>query len=124
RPVMFVFNGGPGGASSMLHFGAFGARRIERFDSAAMADPDVPLVDNPDTLLDVADLVFIDPPETGYSRVLPGVPETAFRSIDGDSYAVGQVILQWLSHHGRLQSPVYIAGESYGTLRGVALARD
>lgn len=124
RPVMFVFNGGPGGASSMLHFGAFGARRIERFDSAAMADPDVPLVDNPDTVLDVADLVFIDPPETGYSRVLPGVPETAFRSIDGDSYAVGQVILQWLSHHGRLQSPVYIAGESYGTLRGVALARD
>lgn len=124
RPVVFLFNGGPGAASNMLHFGAFGPSRVEHFDSPAMANPDLPLVDNPDTVLDVADLVFIDPPETGYSRVLPGTPETTFRSIDGDSYAVGQVILHWLARHGRLQSPVYIVGESYGTLRGVALARD
>lgn len=124
RPVVFLFNGGPGAASNMLHFGAFGPRRVEHFDTAAMGDPELPLVDNPDTILDVADLVFIDPSETGFSRLEPGVPDTTFRSIDGDAYAVGQVILHWLAHHGRLRSPVHIGGESYGTLRAVALARD
>jgi carboxypeptidase C (cathepsin A) len=68
--------------------------------------------------------VFIDPPETGFSQLLAGVPVTTFRSIDADSYAVSQIILRWLVDNGRLDSPKYLAGESYGTLRAVALARD
>lgn len=124
RPVIFIFNGGPGSASNTLLFGAFGPKRMEPFTSAALADPSTPLVDNPYTVLDVADLVFIDPPETGFSQLLRGVPVTTFRSIDADSYAVSQIILRWLVDNGRLDSPKYLAGESYGTLRAVALARD
>jgi carboxypeptidase C (cathepsin A) len=124
RPVIFIYNGGPGGASNTLLFGAMGPRRMARFDSPAQADPTVPLVDNPDSPLDSADLVFIDPPETGFGRMLPGVDKTTFRGNDADSFACGQVILRWLADHGRLGSPVYLAGESYGTLRNVLLARD
>jgi carboxypeptidase C (cathepsin A) len=124
RPVIFVFNGGPGAASNFLHFGAFGPKRMASFTSLALSDPKIPLVDNPYTVLDVADLVFIDPPETGFSRILPGAAATTFRSIDGDSSAVAQVIATWLKANGRLGSPKYIAGESYGTLRAVVLARD
>ena len=124
RPVIFIFNGGPGAASDALHFGAFGPKRMATLTSAALADLKTPLEENPYTVLDTADLVFIDPPDTGFSHVLPGSPTGIFHSIDGDSYAVGQLILRWLSDNGRLNSPKYIAGESYGTLRAVALARD
>lgn len=124
RPVIFVFNGGPGSASNTLLFGAFGPKRMASFTTAAQADPATPLVDNRASVLDVADLVFIDPPETGFGRPLPGSDPKSFRSIDGDSYAVGQFILHWLTTNGRLASPKYLAGESYGTLRSVVLARD
>nr|WP_302054136.1 hypothetical protein [Sphingomonas tagetis] len=124
RPVTFVFNGGPGGASNMLMFGAFGPKRMARFDTSALADVSVPLIDNPDSPLDATDIVIIDPPETGFGRPLPGTDPKLFRSVDGDSYAVGQFILHWLTTHRRLNSPVYIAGESYGGHRAVALARD
>jgi len=124
RPVIFIYNGGPGGASSTLMLGAFGPKRMTSFTSAALADPTVPLVDNPFTVLDTADLVFIDPPDTGFSRRLDGVPPRLFMSINGDSFAVGQLIIHWLTANGRLASPIYLAGESYGTLRCVALARD
>jgi carboxypeptidase C (cathepsin A) len=124
RPVMFIFNGGPGGASNMLMFGAFGPKRLKRFDSAAQADPKITTVDNSFAPLDAADLVFIDPPETGFGRPLSGADLKTFRSNDGDSFAVGQFILRWLDAHQRFQSPVYIAGESYGASRAVMLARD
>lgn len=124
RPVLFIYNGGPGGSSSTLFFGALGPYRIEPFTDAAMADPAVRYVPNPLTILDAADLVFIDPPDTGFSRRLPDTPPRLFLSIDGDSFAVGQIIQHWLSANGRLSSPVYLVGESYGTLRNVALARD
>jgi carboxypeptidase C (cathepsin A) len=124
RPVIFLYNGGPGGGSSLLMFGAFGPKRMTYLTSAALADPKIPVVDNPYTVLDSADLVFIDPPDTGFSRRLEGVPPRLFLSIDGDSFVVGQTILHWLASNGRLSSPVYLAGESYGTLRCVALARD
>lgn len=124
RPVMFIFNGGPGGASNMLMFGAFGPKRLKRFDSAAQADPAISTQDNPFAPLDSADLVFIDPPETGFGRPLPGADPKTFRSNDGDSFAVGQFILHWLDANKRLQSPVYLAGESYGASRAVMLARD
>jgi carboxypeptidase C (cathepsin A) len=124
RPVIFIYNGGPGCGSSGLFLGAFGPKRLSSISSQALADPGTPVVDNPYTLLDTADLVFIDPPDTGYSRRLEGVQPRLFLSIDGDSFVVGQIILHWLSSNGRLGSPVYLAGESYGTLRNVALARD
>lgn len=124
RPVLFIYNGGPGSSSSTLYFGALGPYRIEPFNDAAMADPAVRYVPNPLTILDAADLVFIDPPDTGFSRRLPGTPPRLFLSIDGDAFAVGQIIQHWLSANGRLGSPVYLVGESYGTLRNVALARD
>ena len=124
RPVVFIFNGGPGGSSNTLMFGAMGPERLREFDVAAMADPATPLVANEDAILDVADLVFIDAPETGYGRPLPGSDPSSFRSNDGDASAFAQVILRWLTDHGRLSSPVHILGESYGSIRGVLLARD
>ena len=124
RPVLFVYNGGPGGASNALMLGAFGPKRMASFTPADLANPATPLIANRYSILDVTDLVFIDPPETGYGRPLAGTDPKIFRSIDGDSFAVGQVILQWLRENGRTASPIYLAGESYGTLRSVVLARD
>jgi carboxypeptidase C (cathepsin A) len=124
RPVMFLFNGGPGGASNTLMFGAVGPERMQRFDWAALADPDIALVGNAETILDTADLAFIDAPETGFGRPLPESDPTTFRSVDGDSFAFTQVILRWLTDHGRLSSPLYLAGESYGSIRAVLVTRD
>lgn len=119
RPVIFAFNGGPGASSAFVHFDAIGPK-IKR-DSQK---PGEPLTANPLSPLDVADLVFLDPPETGYSRILPGADRSQFASIDGDSAAMAQVVVNWLREHGRLHSPVYLYGESYGTMRAVAMARD
>jgi carboxypeptidase C (cathepsin A) len=124
RPVVFLFNGGPGGASNTLMFGAVGPERLQRFDSAALADPEIALVANEETILDSADLVFIDAPETGFGRPLPGSDPETFRSVDGDSCAFTQVVLRWLTDHARLSSPVFLAGESYGSIRAVMLTRD
>jgi carboxypeptidase C (cathepsin A) len=124
RPVLFIYNGGPGCAASGLFLGAFGPKHMTSLSSAALADPKTPVVDNTYAPLDSADLVFIDPLDTGYSRRLPDTQTRLFLSIDGDSFEVGQIILHWLSANGRLDSPVYLVGESYGTLRNVALARD
>lgn len=124
RPVLFVFNGGPGGASAPANIGAMGPRTLVSLDNAALADPSIALTDNPQSLLDTADLVFIDPTDTGFSHTLPGTPAKQFRSIDGDSDMVTQVIALWLKDHSRMASPKYIFGESYGTMRAVAVARD
>ena len=72
RPVTFTFNGGPGSASIWLHLGAFGPRRVEMGDAGSLLGPPYKLVDNEYSLLDVTDLVFIDPVSTGFSRVVPG----------------------------------------------------
>jgi len=124
RPVVFLFNGGPGGSSNTLMFGAMGPDRLEAFDSSAMANPHTPVVSNEDAILDVADLVFIDAPETGFGRPLPGSDPSMFRSNDGDAHAFAQAILRWLTDHDRMSGPVYVAGESYGSIRAVLLARD
>ena len=124
RPVIFIFNGGPGGASNALMFGAMGPQRMTSFTAAAQADPAVGLTANDSAVLDVADLIFYDPPETGFGRPLPGSDPKTFRSNDADSFAAAQFILHWLSRHDRLDAPVYLVGESYGTHRAVMLARD
>ncbi|MBB6250847.1 S10 family peptidase [Nitrospirillum iridis] len=112
RPVLFVFNGGPGASSSPLHFGAFGPRSIVKG-----ADGNRSLADNPHSLLADADLVFIDPVGTGFSRVLPGGDGHPYWTPEGDAQAVLGLIRDWLRDNGRTASPVYLAGESYGGFR-------
>ncbi|WP_374597944.1 hypothetical protein [Sphingosinicella sp.] len=123
RPVVFVFNGGPGGSSAPLHMTALGPKRLSSLKLEDLANPDSPLIANPETVLDVADLVFIDPVDTGFSRAMPGKAER-FRTVDSDSEALTQFVLQWLKAHGRMNAPKYILGESYGSLRAIAMARD
>jgi len=114
RPVVFLFNGGPGASSSPLHFGAFGPRRqTDQRDAKGVRL----LADNPATLLDTADLVFIDPVGTGFSRVRPGGDPGLYWSVEGDSKAALDLIRTWLRDNGRGGSPLYIVGESYGGFR-------
>ena len=122
RPVTFIFNGGPGASAVWLHLGVFGPRRLDFADGLAPLTPPYRLVDNPDTLLAVSDLVFIDPDDTGYSRVAPGVERGEFLGLDEDVTWVGEFIRTWLTRQGRWASPTYVAGESYGTTRAAALA--
>ena len=123
RPVLFVFNGGPGSASIWTHFGFFGPRRVEFPDPARPATvAPFAVVDNEYSLLDVADIVFIDPVRTGFSRLLPGVPPEEFLGTTQDARATADFIRQWLTRHGRWNSPKFVAGASYGTTRAIALA--
>jgi carboxypeptidase C (cathepsin A) len=123
RPVIFAFNGGPGSSSVSLHMGALGPKRLVfPADLNAEIAPPYQLVDNHYALLDVADLVLIDPVETGYSRLLPGAKRESFFSAIGDAKAVAQFIQAWLKANGRESSPKYVVGESYGTIRAVLVA--
>src|SRR5205823_7871123 len=92
RPITFTFNGGPGAASIWLHLGAFGPRRVEMGDAGALLPPPYKLVDNEYSLLDVTDLVFIDPVSTGYSRAVPGEAPKQFHGIEEDIQSVGDFI--------------------------------
>lgn len=118
RPVFFVYNGGPGSGSVWLQMGAFGPKRVA-IPSDARDDgaPPYPLLDNPDSLLDVADLVFIDPPGTGFSYLTQGTDPKKYYGLKQDGRAVAQVIRRWLNDNGRWNSPKYLGGESYGTSR-------
>jgi len=126
RPVTFVFNGGPGMASAWLQMGAVGPWRI-RLDPASdgPSAPAVP-VPNADTWLDFTDLVFIDPPGTGYSIIVTTDGEARRRlwSVGGDIDVLAEAIRQWLDHSGRNGSAKYILGESYGGFRGPRLVRQ
>jgi carboxypeptidase C (cathepsin A)/predicted metalloprotease with PDZ domain len=114
RPVIFLFNGGPGAASSPLHFSAFGPRILtEQKDAAGLRK----LADNSNTLLDIADLVFIDPVGTGFSREHVGAHSGAYWKVESDADAALQLIRKWRVDNGRTDSPLYIAGESYGGFR-------
>lgn len=122
RPVTFVFNGGPGSGSVWLHMGAFGPVRVA-IPSDARDDgaPPYPLVTNPDSLLDVSDLVFIDPVGTGWSYAMPGVDPQDYWGVTQDARSIAQFIRLWLNEHGRWNAPKYLAGESYGTTRAAAV---
>ena len=124
RPVTFAFNGGPGAASVYLNLGAIGPKRVP-FGATGNSPSDAPrLIDNDGTWLDFTDLVFIDPVGTGFSRSLIGPEETkkAFWATKPDIAYLSRVIYDWLLKNGRLTSPKYIAGESYGGFRGPRLA--
>jgi carboxypeptidase C (cathepsin A) len=121
RPITFLYNGGPGSATVWLHMGAFGPRRVvTRDDSHTPAAP-YALVDNAYSLLDASDLVFVDAPGTGFSRIAGKDKEKAFYGVDADAYAFSQFIMGFLSKHGRWNSPKYLFGESYGTPRTAVL---
>jgi carboxypeptidase C (cathepsin A) len=122
RPVCFTFNGGPGSSSVWLHLGAFGPRRVEMGDVGKLVPPPWKLVDNEHSLLDVTDLVFIDPVTTGYSRPAPGEAPRQFHGLREDVEWVGEFIRLWTTRNERWLSPKFLAGESYGTTRAAALS--
>jgi carboxypeptidase C (cathepsin A) len=121
RPVTFTFNGGPGSSSVWLHLGTFGPRRVALDDEGMSAPPPGRLIDNGDSLLDVSDLVFIDPVDTGFSRAVPGEDPGPYHGVRGDIESVGQFIRLWASRYDRWASPKFLAGESYGTTRAAGL---
>ena len=125
RPVTFLFNGGPGSGSVWLQMGAFGPKRVA-IPSDARDDgaPPYPLLDNPDSLLDVTDLVFIDPPGTGFSYLIGKTDPKEFYGVTADAKAVAQVIRRWLNDNGRWASPKFLGGESYGTTRSAAVVNE
>jgi len=123
RPVIFLFNGGPGAPSSWLHMGGLGPVRINApSDPAAPVPAVAELTANTDTLLDAADLVFIDPPATGFSRVTGDDADNVLLTVMGDAQLTATFIRRWLEDHGRTNAPVYVLGESYGTLRASVVA--
>lgn len=122
RPLMFVFNGGPGSSSVWLHLGTVGPKRVRLEDEGWMPAPPYQLVDNPHTWLDFADLVFIDPVGTGFSRAVDKDTSKKFWGLEGDIKSVGEFIRLFLARSGRWGSPLYLAGESYGTTRAAGLS--
>lgn len=121
RPITFCFNGGPGSSSIWLHMGVFGPQRaaIEEF---GYGQPPYHTVDNEYSILDLTDLVFIDPVSTGYSRAAPGEDVKQFHGVEEDVKWVSEFIRQFTTHNGRWDSAKFLAGESYGTTRAAAIA--
>ena len=125
RPISFLFNGGPGSGSLWLHMGAFGPKRVVvPSDARDDAAPPYPIVDNIHSLLDVTDLVFIDPVGTGFSKALGKTEPKAFWGVTADAKSVADFIRVWLRENGRWNAPKYIGGESYGTTRSAAVVRE
>ena len=122
RPVCFAFNGGPGSASIWLHLGALGPKRVVIEEDGTMPPPPYAVTDNPESWFEHFDLVFVDPPHTGYSLTASEDARKKMLSVDGDVDALAECMRAWLGRHRRWRSPVYVAGESYGTTRGAALA--
>jgi carboxypeptidase C (cathepsin A) len=121
RPVTFFYNGGPGSSTMWLHMGAFGPRRIVTATDAHTPAAPYSLVGNASSLLDATDLVFIDAPGTGFSRIAGKDKEKAFFGVDPDAHAFAEFIAQFLSKYGRWNSAKYLFGESYGTPRSAVL---
>jgi carboxypeptidase C (cathepsin A) len=121
RPLCFAFNGGPGSASVWLHLGALGPKRVAIHDDGTMPSAPYAVQDNPLTWLEQFDLVFIDPPHTGYSIAVGDDARKKLFSVDGDADALAEVVRVWLARHKRFGSALYLAGESYGTTRGAAI---
>ena len=121
RPVTFAFNGGPGSASLWLHMGLLGPERIALSEEGKIDKIPVGTEPNKYCVLDLTDLVFIDPVGTGYSRAMPGTDEKTFFTYENDIQSVGDFIRLYTSRYGRWASPKYVAGESYGTTRAIGL---
>ena len=122
RPVTFIYNGGPGSSTMWLHMGALGPRRVVTAEDSHTPAAPYPVVNNDYSLLDASDLVFIDAPGTGFSRISGKDREKAFYGVDPDAQAFADFITQFLAKYGRWNSPKYLFGESYGTTRSAVLA--
>lgn len=124
RPVTFVFNGGPGSASVWLHMGMFGPELVKVDSDARQDDGAAPysVVPNKEGILDLTDLVFIDPVGTGYSRVVGKGKVKDYWGLNEDAASIAKFMRQWITENNRWMSPKYIAGESFGTTRAVAVA--
>jgi carboxypeptidase C (cathepsin A) len=122
RPITFIFNGGPGSSTIWLHMGAFGPKRVVTNDDTHTPAAPYRLVDNGSTLLPESDLVFIDAPSTGFGHLRGTDKEKAFFGVDQDAHAFANFVSEFLSRHGRWNSPKYVFGESYGTTRASVLA--
>jgi carboxypeptidase C (cathepsin A) len=123
RPVTFSFNGGPGSSSVWLHLGLVGPKRVLMTDEGQPIGPPHQLTDNQFSLLDITDLVFIDPVSTGYSRPVPKEKPEQFHNVKKDIESVGDFIRVWTTRNNRWTSPKFLIGESYGTTRAAGLAR-
>jgi carboxypeptidase C (cathepsin A) len=121
RPITFAFNGGPGSSSVWLHLGLLGPKRVH-MDDTNILPPPYKLVENEYSLLDVTDLVFIDPVSTGFSRAVPGEKPKEFHGFTKDIESVGDFIRLYATRYQRWNSPKFLAGESYGTTRSAGLS--
>ncbi len=122
RPLTFCFNGGPGSASMWVHMGGMGPRSPKLLPNGGMPQPPYQMIDNPDTWLGDTDLVFIDPVGTGYSRAKNVDVARRMNSVQGDIQSVGEFMRMYIIRNNREMSPLFIAGESYGTFRAAGLA--
>ncbi|BCU79143.1 peptidase S10 [Luteolibacter sp. LG18] len=123
RPVLFAFNGGPGSSAVWLHLGILGPKRVDiPGDGTTAPPPPARLIDNPESILDVCDLVFIDPVSTGYSRAEKDTKPSDFHGVEEDISSVGDFVRRWVSEHDRWGSPKFLLGESYGGVRVAGLA--
>jgi carboxypeptidase C (cathepsin A) len=122
RPVCFAFNGGPGSASIWLHLGALGPKRVVINEDGTMPPPPYRVTDNKESWFEHFDLVFVDPPHTGYSMTASEEARKKALSVDGDANTLAECVRTWLDRHRRWGSAIYVAGESYGTTRAAVLA--
>ncbi len=122
RPVTFSFNGGPGSSSVWLHMGLLGPRRVQMKDEPVAPPPPCKLVNNEYSLLDVTDLVFIDPVTTGYSRTVPEEKPEQFHDFQKDIESVAEFIRLYTTRYRRWRSLKFLIGESYGTTRAAGLS--
>jgi carboxypeptidase C (cathepsin A) len=122
RPVTFLFNGGPGSSTMWLHMGSFGPMKVDASTPETIAGPPFRYGPNPDTLLDVTDLVFVDAPTTGLSRTLGKAEPKDFFGVDKDIDAFSRTVQRYLTKYQRWNSPKFIIGESYGTTRAAGLS--
>jgi carboxypeptidase C (cathepsin A) len=124
RPIAFLYNGGPGSATIWLHMGSFGPKIAKMAEEGFQPAPPYDFVDNPNSLLDVSDVVFVDAMDTGYSRVTPGTDNSQFHGQSGDIRAFGEFIAEYLRIYDRYPSPKFLIGESYGSIRSAGLAEE
>jgi carboxypeptidase C (cathepsin A) len=122
RPLLFMFNGGPGAASVWLHLGAVGPRRVQLLPDGNMPAPPFGLTDNASSWLDLADLVFVDPVGTGYSRAAKQELAKNFATVRGDIDSLTRFIRLYLTRNQRWGSPLFLVGESYGSFRCAGLS--
>ena len=124
RPITFFYNGGPGSSTVWLHLGAFGPKRVQASSDEHTPAAPYALINNAYSLLDATDMVFIDAPGTGFSRIAGKDKEKAFFGVDPDAWAFTEFVTQFLGKYGRWNSPKFLFGESYGTTRSAVLVNE